>query len=76
MPVLVRAARKPAATCARDVLAWFAARPESGVTSGAHIAVVGDRLATDVALAHELGGWAVWIKDGVVPMEEKSVVSR
>lgn len=39
------------------------------------IAVVGDRLLTDMCLANEMGSWGVWVKDGVVPLGQKSVVS-
>ena len=39
------------------------------------IAVVGDRLLTDMCLANEMGSWGVWVKDGVVDMKSKSVVS-
>jgi phosphatidylglycerophosphatase GEP4 len=40
------------------------------------VAVVGDRLATDVVLANRMGSWAVWVREGVVRPEEKSVLSR
>lgn len=45
------------------------------MTSPEQIAVVGDRLTTDVMLANMMGGYAVWIKDGVVPPKETSLVS-
>lgn len=40
-----------------------------------HIAIVGDRLLTDMCLANEMGSWGVWVKDGIVPFESKSIVS-
>lgn len=53
--------RKP--FCDKEVLAWF---QERGVVQRAdEIAVVGDRLATDVILAARMGAWSVWCKDGV-----------
>lgn len=53
-------AKKP--LCGPDILAFF---KEHGVTDNpAEIAVVGDRLATDVLLAREMGSWSVWCKDG------------
>lgn len=39
------------------------------------MAIVGDRLTTDVMMANLMGSFAVWVKDGVVPAEETSVVS-
>lgn len=39
------------------------------------IVVVGDRLLTDMCLANEMGSWGVWVKDGVVSLKSKSVVS-
>lgn len=43
------------------------------MTSASQIAVVGDRLFTDVVMANLMGSHGVWIKDGVVA--EKSIVS-
>ncbi|BCR97009.1 phosphatidylglycerophosphatase [Aspergillus luchuensis] len=49
--------------CGREVLEWFR---ERGVVSRAdEIAVVGDRLGTDVLMAVEMGSWSVWCRDGV-----------
>jgi len=39
------------------------------------VAIVGDRLLTDMMLANRMGSWGIWIKDGVVDWEKKSVVS-
>lgn len=39
---------------------------DANVTSPDQIAVVGDRLFTDVMMANMMGFWSVWIKDGVV----------
>ena len=49
-------------------------RNESGneVTRPSQIAVIGDRLSTDIMMANMSGFWGLWIKDGVVP--EKSFV--
>ncbi|RMD41943.1 hypothetical protein DV735_g3174, partial [Chaetothyriales sp. CBS 134920] len=52
--------RKP--LCGPDVLAHF---KKHGVTDNpAEIAVVGDRLATDVLLARDMGSWSIWCRDG------------
>lgn len=56
-------------------MAYFKEHPETGVTRPDQIAVVGDRLTTDVMMANLMGSYGVWIKDGVVPMEETSIVS-
>lgn len=54
-------AKKP--FCGREVLSWFR---ENGVVKGAEeIAVVGDRLGTDVLMAQQMGAWSVWCRDGV-----------
>ncbi|KAL4919940.1 mitochondrial PGP phosphatase [Aspergillus aurantiobrunneus] len=49
--------------CGAEVLEWFR---ERGVVQRAdEIAVVGDRLGTDVLMAKEMGAWSVWCRDGV-----------
>ncbi|KAI9367316.1 mitochondrial PGP phosphatase [Aspergillus egyptiacus] len=49
--------------CGKEVLDWFR---ERGVVQRAdEIAVVGDRLGTDVLMAAEMGSWSVWCRDGV-----------
>ncbi|KAL3475642.1 mitochondrial PGP phosphatase [Aspergillus californicus] len=49
--------------CGKEVLDWFR---ERGVVQRAdEIAVVGDRLGTDVLMAAEMGAWSVWCRDGV-----------
>ncbi|KAK1138607.1 hypothetical protein N8T08_002169 [Aspergillus melleus] len=54
-------AKKP--FCGAEVLSWFR---ERGVVKGPEeIAVVGDRLGTDVLMAKEMGAWSIWCKDGV-----------
>ena len=53
---------------------YFKARPETNVTSPAQVAVVGDRLFTDIMLANLMGSHGIWVRDGVV--EDKGLVSR
>ncbi|PLB54931.1 putative hydrolase [Aspergillus steynii IBT 23096] len=54
-------AKKP--FCGAEVLSWFT---ERGVVKGPEeIAVVGDRLGTDVLMATQMGAWSVWCRDGV-----------
>lgn len=42
-------------------------KAEGLVKSPKEIAVVGDRLMTDVAMANMMGSYAFWIRDGVIP---------
>ena len=71
--VLAHSTKKPG--CGDEVMEYFRAHPETGVTRPEHVAVVGDRLSTDVMMANMMGSYAVWVRDGVVPVEETSVVS-
>ncbi|TWU70565.1 hypothetical protein ED733_000753 [Metarhizium rileyi] len=72
--VLPHSVKKPG--CGPEIMNYFRRHPETGVTDPSHIAVVGDRLTTDMMLANMMGGWGFWIKDGVVPMQQKSIFSR
>jgi len=54
-------------------MSYFRSKPETGVTSPSQIAIVGDRLFTDVMMANMMGAYGFWIRDGVV--EEKGLVS-
>ncbi|GAO15204.1 uncharacterized protein UV8b_04249 [Ustilaginoidea virens] len=72
--VLPHSAKKPG--CGAEIMAYFRQHPETGVTDPSHVAVVGDRLTTDMMLANMMGGWGFWISEGVVPRQQKSVFSR
>ncbi|POR36737.1 Uncharacterized protein TPAR_03037 [Tolypocladium paradoxum] len=72
--VLPHSVKKPG--CGPEIMAYFKQHPETGVTDPSHVAVVGDRLLTDVMLANIMGGWGFWIRDGVVPLRQKNVFSR
>ena len=62
VPVLRQAANRKKPLCAAEVLAFFT---EKGVTTNpSEVVVVGDRIATDVLLAREMGSWSVWVRDG------------
>lgn len=55
--------RKP--FCGKDVLAWLYERKV--INGPDEVAVVGDRLGTDVLMASaEMGSWSVWCRDGIV----------
>ncbi|KAL8900993.1 MAG: hypothetical protein Q9192_000768 [Flavoplaca navasiana] len=64
VPVLQHSTKKPG--CGPQILQHFLTAPGSRVTSADQIAVIGDRLFTDVMLANLMGSWSVWVKDGVV----------
>ncbi|CAI6310991.1 unnamed protein product [Periconia digitata] len=70
--VLKHSTKKPG--CKDEVLSYFARQPDSGVTSASQIAVVGDRLFTDVMMANLMGGYGFWVKDGII--ERKSFFAR
>lgn len=72
MTVLRHSTKKPG--CGAEVLSYFRNLPDSRVTKPSQIAIVGDRLFTDVMMANMMGSWSVWVKDGVV--EEKGLVSN
>ncbi|CAG8227493.1 unnamed protein product [Penicillium olsonii] len=60
--------------CGEEVVAWF---KERGVVESSHeIAVVGDRLGTDVLMAGMMGSWSVWCKEGVFDIGEEGKPER
>ncbi|KAH6637032.1 mitochondrial PGP phosphatase [Chaetomium tenue] len=72
--VLAHALKKPG--CGDEIMSYFRQHPETGVTGPHQIAIVGDRLATDMMLANMMGSWGVWVRNGIVPLEKKSIFSR
>ncbi|KAJ4331039.1 hypothetical protein N0V87_009497 [Didymella glomerata] len=62
--VLQHSTKKPG--CKEEVMAYFRAHPDSGVTRPDQIAIVGDRLSTDIMMANLMGSYGFWIKDGAV----------
>ncbi|KAL8812203.1 MAG: hypothetical protein Q9200_001208 [Gallowayella weberi] len=71
IPVLKHSTKKPG--CGTQILNHFLHAPGSRVTSADQIAVVGDRLFTDVMLANLMGSWSIWVRDGVI--ENRNSVS-
>lgn len=70
--VMRHSTKKPG--CGPQIMEYFRNHAaDADVTSPDQIAVVGDRLSTDVMMANMMGFWSVWIKDGVV--DQKSLVS-
>ncbi|KAJ5772938.1 hypothetical protein N7457_007834 [Penicillium paradoxum] len=60
--------------CGDEVVQWFR---ERGVVESSHeIAVVGDRLGTDVLMAGMMGSWSVWCKEGVFEIGEAGKPER
>ncbi|KAK5013166.1 hypothetical protein LTR16_001323 [Cryomyces antarcticus] len=60
--------------CRAEVLDYFRSATNGDVTSAKQIAVVGDRLFTDIMMANMMGSYGVWVKDGVT--EEKSLFTK
>jgi phosphatidylglycerophosphatase GEP4 len=50
----------------------FRSAPDVEITSPSQIAVVGDRLLTDVVMANMMGSHGIWVKEGVTA--KKSIV--
>lgn len=63
--VLRHATKKPG--CHEDIMQYFTHSSDAGVTKASQVAIVGDRLFTDVMMANMMGSYGVWVKDGVVP---------
>ncbi|KAF3902750.1 hypothetical protein AA313_de0203308 [Arthrobotrys entomopaga] len=63
VPVLRHNVKKPG--CADEILAHFHSCPDVQIESPSQIAVVGDRLFTDIMMANMMGAWSVWVRDGV-----------
>ncbi|KAI9793836.1 MAG: hypothetical protein M1816_007088 [Peltula sp. TS41687] len=63
--VLRHSTKKPGSHA--SVMKYFLANAESStVTHPSQVAVVGDRLFTDIMMANMMGAWGIWIRDGVV----------
>ncbi|POS87132.1 hypothetical protein EPUL_003162, partial [Erysiphe pulchra] len=68
-------AKKPG--CRAEILQFFRYQcPELGVERPDQIAVIGDRLMTDVLMANQMGSYAIWLKEGLVPLQESSIFAR
>jgi len=70
--VLRHSTKKPG--CSSQILSHFLSSPSAGVTDASQIAIVGDRLVTDVLMANGMGSWSVWVRQGVV--KEKGLFTR
>lgn len=63
--VLRHTTKKPG--CHAEIMDHFRDAPDTGVTHPSQVAIVGDRLFTDVLMANMMGSHSIWIKHGVVP---------
>jgi len=61
--VLRHSVKKPG--CKDEILEYLRSCPDVRLESPSQIAVIGDRLFTDIMMANMMGAWGVWIKDGV-----------
>ena len=52
--------------CGQEVFQYFRDIPELGVTKPSDIAVVGDRLFTDIMMANMMGAFSIWVREGVL----------
>ena len=52
--------------CGSDVLDYLMKHSKNGLSKPEQIAVIGDRLFTDITMANLMGAWAVWVEDGAV----------
>lgn len=68
--VLRHNTKKPG--CHSEIMDYFRNTPGTNVTSPSQVAVIGDRLFTDVLMANMMGSYGVYIKDGVI--EDHGVV--
>lgn len=62
--VLQHATKKPG--CHAEIMDYFRSKPDSMVTKPEQVAIVGDRLFTDVMMANMMGAHGLWVRDGVV----------
>lgn len=63
--VLRHSTKKPG--CHSEIMEYFRSKPETGVKKENQVAIVGDRLFTDVLMANMMGSHSVWIETGTVP---------
>lgn len=61
--VLRHSTKKPG--CGDEIMDFLRAQKDVDITSASQVAVVGDRLLTDVMMANMMGSYGVWVKDGI-----------
>lgn len=70
--VLRHATKKPG--CHVEIMDYFCSKPDCQVTKPEQVAIVGDRLFTDMLMANMMGAHSVWVRGGVV--EDRNIVSQ
>ena len=73
-PVLSHGTKKPG--CGSEIMAYFHQQKGFEDLKPEEVAVVGDRLATDCVMANRMGSYGVWVREGVVEAQRKSVFAR
>lgn len=63
--ILQHATKKPG--CGSDIMNYFRGHGDLAVHDPCEVAVIGDRLLTDVMLANMMGACGIWLREGVVP---------
>jgi phosphatidylglycerophosphatase GEP4 len=61
--VLRHNTKKPG--CGDDIMKFLRAQKDVDITSPNEVAIIGDRLFTDIMMANMMGSYGVWIKDGI-----------
>ena len=62
--VFRHATKKPG--CGKHVFDHLRSDEELGLEHPSQVAVIGDRLFTDIMMANMMGAWGIWVRDGVV----------
>ena len=64
VPVFRHSTKKPG--CGPLAVSQLMRTSLNGLEKPSQIAVIGDRLFTDVMMANMIGAWSIWIKNGVI----------
>lgn len=70
VPVLRHSTKKPG--CKDEILQYF--YEKKVISQPQEVAVVGDRLFTDILMSNMMGSYGIWVKDGVKP--SSSLISK
>jgi len=61
--VLRHSTKKPG--CGDEIMKFLKSQKDVDITSPSQVAIVGDRLLTDIMMANMMGSYGVWVKDGI-----------
>ena len=59
--------------CGQNVLDYLRSNEKLGVNHPSQVVVIGDRLFTDIMMANMMGGWGIWVTEGVI--KDNGIVS-